>query len=446
MSVRKIVAIGGILCLVCIASVSAKGRPSKKPQGKNVILLIGDGMGPQQVQAARLVAEYRGLTLALDALDPSAALVTTHNIYGGVPDSASSGTALATGFKTENGNISMAADDVTPLPTSMELARDKGMATGIVTNTYVQDATPGVWMAHWYRRSGRDIAVQQAVSGVDVLLGSGRYYMLPVGTQGGSRTDGRNIIDEMVADGYTFVDTLDELNAVRDPGQVGLLGIFGGIWTTEYVLDRDDDPQGAPTLVEMAAKAIDVLDGRSRKGFFLVIEGAYIDWNGHDRDIAGVVAEALEFNEVVQLALDFAEADGNTLVVATADHETGGLMLGGFNEEFVDGVTCTVEFMWGLISKGMMTNEEIEEVLVSCGIENPTTAELGMITACHGEGGLSDVVAERAGVAWEYYGCDGGSHTSALVEVYAYGPGAEQFDGVADNTDIGELLFDAVSR
>jgi alkaline phosphatase len=423
--------------------VADAGKPVKPPGPsagpKNVILLIGDGMGPNQVQAARLMA---GDELAMDRLDPSSVTVTTHNISGGIPDSASTGTALATGFKTENGNISMAADDETVLPTSMELARDNGMATGIVTNTYVQDATPGVWLAHAPSRDGRSIAAQQAVAGMDVLLGSGRYYMLPKGTRGGSRTDGRNLIDEMVADGYTYVDTLDELNAVRDP-RVGLLGIFGSIWTTEYVLDRDDDPQGAPTVVEMAAKAMDVLSG-DRNGFFLVVEGAYTDWSGHNRDIGGVVSELLEFDSVVQLALDRFGGDGETLIIATADHETGGLVFvdnddANLNLDFLSGVTCTTEFMWGLISKGL----PIEEVMGNCGIENLDGDELDLIRTCK-QDGMGDVLADRAGVDWENGGCDGGNHTLAEVEVYAHGPGAEEFDSITDNTHIGQLLFSAV--
>ena len=190
---------------------------------------------------------------------------------------------------------------------------------------------------------------------MDVLLGAGRYYMLPNGTRGGSRTDGRNLIEEMVADGYTFVDRLDELNAAgrRD---LPLLGIFGSIWTTEYALDRDDDPQGAPTLVEMASKAMDVLSA-DRNGFFLVVEGAYTDWSGHNRDIGGVVSELFEFDAVVQMALERFGGDGETLIIATADHETGGLVFKDDDDQnldmdFLSGVTCTVEFMWGLISKG----------------------------------------------------------------------------------------------
>ncbi len=143
-----------VVFLLCISSASAQEQDLK-----NVILLIGDGMGPDHVQAARLMA---GGELAMDRLDLYPGYVATVNIYGGVTDSAAAGTALATGFKTANGNISMAEDDLTILETVLERAEAFGKATGLVTNLYLQDATPGVWAAHWRSRNGREIARQQA--------------------------------------------------------------------------------------------------------------------------------------------------------------------------------------------------------------------------------------------------------------------------------------------
>ena len=156
------------------------------------------------------------------------------------------------------------------------------------------------------------------------------------------------------------------------------------------------------------------------------------------------------------MALNFAAADGNTLVVATADHETGGLVLvdGTYNVPFVSKVSCTGSFMWGLIKQGMMTDDDIRMVMGGCGIKDLTMPELVKIHACGDQGsgrGISNVVSARAGVEWGSSGdlvatssCKGGTHSDALVEVYAFGPGAEQFDGIVDNTDIGQLLFSAV--
>lgn len=232
--------------------------------------------------------------------------------------------------------------------------------------------------------------------------------MLPKGKLGESRTDGRNLIVEMAADGYLYVDTVDELNAVDDEameGHIGLLGVFGSIWTIEYVLDRDPDLQHSPSLAEMAAKAIEVLS-QDPDGFFLVIEGGAIDWMATNRDIAGVIAETLEFDECVQLALDFTESNGETLVVATADHETGTLELGNVDLDFLEAITRTTEFMWGLIHKGKMP---IADVMETCAGFTPDGYEISWIED-HGEGGMADVLSARAGVTWGWSGSDNGDH------------------------------------
>jgi len=155
---------------------------------------------------------------------------------------------------------------------------------------------------------------------------------------------------------------------------------------------------------------------------------------------ASGVSEALEFDDTVQLALDRFGGDGETLIIATADHETGGLVLSGAVDlNFLSGVTCTTEFMWGLIRKGL----PIDEVMENCGIADLSPCERTLIQNCK-QDGMGDVLADRAGVDWREGGCDGGGHTETPVEVYAHGPGADQYDGITDNTQIGQLLFSAV--
>jgi alkaline phosphatase len=329
-----------------------------------------------------------------------------------------------------------------------------GKATGIVSNTYVQDATPGVWAAHWHSRSGRPVAAQQADAGLESLLGSGSYYM--TSDPPGSRTDGRNLIEEMIADGYIFAETRDQLDAaVVGPEDTGLLGIFGSIWTMTYVLDRFQDPDlsHSPTLLQMVEKAMDVLDGRSNNGFFLVIEGAYSDWLGHNLDFPGLVAETLEFEEAVQAVLDRFGGDGETLIVTTADHETGGLVVEGappvYDREFVDSIECTADYMYGQV---MNQNWDGVDIVSACFPQGGVTVEEvdAAIAACpNSEIGLSRLMASKAGgvefyqtrqdeVPWD--NCDEGSHTLTRVNVYAAGPGAEQFDDISDNTQIGQAL------
>jgi len=446
-ALKSIIGLWLVLFLVCVASASAQ-------QAKNVILLIGDGMGPNHVQAARLMKAHKNGVepLAMDLVDYEPSLANTLNFFGKVTDSAAGATALATGYKTANGNVSWRYDDAAApdglLYSVFEPAEQLGKATGIVTNVYLQDATPGVWAAKWPSRNGSAIALQQAeatYARVEVFLGSGRHYMLPKGKLGGGRTDGRNLIEDMVKAGYLYVDTLDKLNAVDAAamkGHSGLLGVFGSITTIEYVLDRDPDLQHSPSLPEMAAKAIEVLkeDG---EGFFLVIEGGAIDWMAHNRDIAGAIAETLEFDECVQLAYGFASGRDDTLVVVTADHETGALDFNSANVdlEFLDGITRTTEFMWGLIHKGKM---EIEDVMENyAGITDLLPVEEQRIKD-YGEGGMADVLSARAGVTWGWSRSDNGSHTSREVQVYAFGPGQDLFIGGL-NTDTGQSLFIAVS-
>lgn len=434
MRVRKSSWLIGLACLFWMAAAFAQSRP------KNVILLIGDGLGPEQVRSARLF-DADG-ELALDRLDRNPGLMTTEDIFGGITDSAASATAMATGYKSYYGAVSV--DEAgAPLETVLERAESLGKATGIVTSVYIEDATPAVWAAHAVRRSlYADIALQQAFAGVEVLLGSGYNYYLPKGHRmGGQRTDGRNLIAELVALGYTHVDTVEELAAV-DSSVHKLLGLFGGQWTMTYVLDRRGGKK-EPTLVDFTTKAIEVLRG-DPQGFFLVVEGGAIDWMGHNRDATGIAAETVEFDAAVQVALDFARADGSTLVVATGDHETGGLDLAGpVDLEFLRGVAATTEFMWGIIRTRSMS---IDDVLRTyAGVSTLTSAERQTIET-YGMTGISDVLSARANVVWGWSGLDDGEHTSTLIPVYAYGPGSEALEGFGlDNTDIGQQLFIAVS-
>lgn len=428
--------LGGIIGVILwlLGGVAAgAGEPPR-----NVILLIGDGMGPEHVRAARLL-DADGV-LAMDRLDPAPGLMTTHDYFGGVTDSAASGTALATGVKTYYGAISVDVDG-NRLETVLERARSAGKATGLVSSVYLEDATPAVWAAHAADRGEyASIALQQSRSGVEVLLGSGRNYYLPQGTPGGQRRDGRDLVAEMVAAGYTFVDTVDGLRAI-DASVDRLLGLFGGEWTLTYVLDRQGG-RNEPSLVDLTGAAIEVLRG-DPDGFFLMIEGGAIDWMAHNRDAAGVAAETAEFDAAVQTAFDFARADGRTLVVVTADHETGGMDFGGpVDLEFLRGITATTESMWGHIRSGRMS---VRDVLGTyAGIDDPTPSELSHIKA-HGMTGIGDVLSARAGVTWGWSGSDDGEHTHTLVPVYAYGPGAEPFDGPnLDNTDIGRTLLGTV--
>ena len=276
-----------------------------------------------------------------------------------------------------------------------------------------------------------------------MLMGGGRITYLPGGPSG---TGGPNLIEDLQDAGYEFVTDAQELADATAPDGT-MLGFFGGIAMT-YRLDRQLDAGNTePTLAEMTAKAIEVLN-RDSDGFFLMVEGGAIDWLAHKRDAAGTLGETIAFDAAVQVALDFANADGETLLVATADHETGGLTLGNqMNLAFLEGIAATTDHMWGFVSNDMMTAEQALKAFAGIGDAWPalTNQEKNTIES-FGARGISDVLSARIGLSWNGSGMKTGVHTDTKVLVFAGGPGSELFDADGfDNTDVGRLLLDAVS-
>lgn len=464
-----------IVCLIVVVAFFGAGLPSasgSEPTGptvKNVILLIGDGMGPRHVELTRLCLGVEGLVMEeMDETGPSYMTTysldpddqTTHKIT----DSAAAGTAIATGCKTYNHAISVDFDQ-NDLETVLERAEAVGKATGVITDVWIEDATPAVFASHVEDRDMYDeIALQLAYSNVTVLMGAGRGAFLPKGkgSHGGQRTDGLNLIDEMENMGYIYVDSAKELENADinlDDGDK-LLGFFGGFSAMSYDLDRQNDKTiKEPTLAEMTEKTIEVLS-QDEDGFFLMVEGGILDWCSHNRDVAGVVTETATFDDAVQVALDFAAEDGETLVVVTADHECGTLQMTSdsvrdepptyvpidpeaLDVDFIMGITATTEYMWGEIIHG----EDIEDTVLTYTGYDLSSAEVALISDADkaGEMIISDILSARAGVVWGYTGTDNGEHTFAPVPIYAYGPNAERFDDVTDNTEFGQELFVAVS-
>jgi len=463
-----------IVCLIVVVAFFVAGLPSasaSKPTGptvKNVILLIGDGMGPRHVELTRLC--LGGSELAMEEMDEMGpSYMTTYSLDPDdqtthkITDSAAAGTAIATGCKTYNHAISVDFDQ-NDLETVLERAEAVGKATGVITDVWIEDATPAVFASHVEDRDMYDeIALQLAYSNVTVLMGAGRGFFLPKGqdSQGGQRTDGLNLIDEMENMGYIYVDSAKELENAEINLIEGdrLLGLFGGFSAMSYDLDRQNDKTiKEPTLAEMTEKALEILR-QDPDGFFLMVEGGILDWCSHNRDVAGVVTETATFDEAVQVAWDFAVEDGETLVVVTADHECGTLQMTSdsvrdepptyvpiseaLDVDFIMGITATTEYMWGEIIHG----EDIEDTVLTYTGYKLSRAELKLISDADnaGEMIISNILSARAGVVWGYTGTDNGAHTFAPVPIYAYGPNAERFDDVTDNAEFGQELFVAVS-
>jgi len=449
-----------------LSSASESGPTG--PTVKNVILLIGDGMGPAHVELTRLC--LGGSELSMEEMDETGpSYMTTYSLDPDdrtthlITDSAAAGTAIATGYKTYNHAISVDFDH-SDLVTVLERAEEEGKATGVITDVWVEDATPAVFTSHVEDRDMYyEIALQMAYADVEVLMGAGRGAFLPKGkgSKGGQRTDGYNLIDEMENMGYIYVDSAKELeNAdINLDDDDKLLGFFGGFSAMTYDLDRQHDKQiGEPTLAEMTEKAIEVLS-QDEDGFFLMVEGGILDWCSHNRDVAGVVTETEAFDEAVEVAWDFAEWDEETLVVVTADHECGGLQMTSdsvgnepptfvpidpeLDVDFIMGITATTEYMWGEIIHGA----DIEATVPYYTGYDLSDDEVDLIKDAgkYGEMIISDLLSAKAGVVWGYTGTDNGQHSFAAVPIYAYGPNAERFDDVTDNTEFGQELFVAVS-
>jgi alkaline phosphatase len=292
--------------------------PDANGQPRAVILLIGDGMGEGQRTAARWQAAGQSGHLAMDAMDASG-WSRTGAADDPVTDSAAAATALATGVKTNIGVISL--DPLgNILPTILEHAQAKGMAVGLVTNVPMAHATPAAFASHVSHRSMvTEIASQMMDHQVDVLLGGGEDEFLPYTETGcypqpGKRTDGRNLIDDAVAAGYTHVCTPAAFAAVPLT-TTHLLGLFAdGGMTRPF----------SPTLAQMTQKAINIL-GQGPDGFFLMVEGGQIDWACHANDAANAITDTIDFDAAVAVAQAYAVTNPNALVIVTADHETGGM-------------------------------------------------------------------------------------------------------------------------
>jgi len=325
---------------------------AKKP--KNIILMIGDGMGTTQVYAG--LTANRGV-LFLDNFK-QIGFSKTYSASSYITDSGAGGTALATGSKSYNKAIGVNTDTVA-VENIVELAQKCGKATGVVVTDAIVGATPGAFLAHQPNRyMYEEIASDIVNSSVDVLIGGGYKFF----TQ---RKDGHNLISDLVNCGYQVLQDMNAIAKVK-AGRLAGLTAFDG---TGRVAERGDM---LPVATETAIHILSQQD----KGFFLMVEGSQIDWGSEDNNTVYTVEEMLDFDQTIGKALDFASKDGETLIVVTADHESGGFAING----------------------GNMSTGRVE----------------GAFTRLE--------------------------HTAVMVPIFAYGPGAENFIGIMENTEIAKKI------
>jgi alkaline phosphatase len=274
----------------------------------SIILMIGDGMGYQHVELARLVEFGEHGSLIMQDSDWNAS-VTTHSADAAVTDSAAAATAIATGNKTNNGLVSV-SPSLVPLETILEYAQTQGKATGIVATCHLAHATPACFMTHVDSRDNYVEIARQIVeeAAVDVLLGGGSDYF------SGSQ------ISAMITNDYSVVYNRTELAKITS-GKV--FGLFSASHM-DYEYDRDYAIQ--PSIAEMTNKSIEILSQDS-DGFFLMVEGSRIDHAAHAEDTGRNALDTIAFDKAVDVALGYVETHNNTILIVTADHETEGLIV-----------------------------------------------------------------------------------------------------------------------
>lgn len=304
--------------LALLATAQPYKAEARRPEVRNVILMIGDGMGLSSVTGLMVNGGYKPINMQRAT---ATGFVTTYSANNRVTDSAAAATAFATGHKTNNSMLSVARDS-TQLETIFEQAERRGMATGVVVTCYLPHATPAAFYAHSIGRYNiSSISSQLIASGIDVAFGGGDSLFT-------SRKDGRNLLDEARAKGYTVVDNISKLDTVHS-GQVLAVYPTGRKHMPFELQGRGD------YLPRATAKALEILGNDSpRKGFIAMVEGSLIDYGSHGNDTKVLFSEMADFDRAVGVAMDYADSHKGTLLVVLADHETGGLSINSNDEDF----------------------------------------------------------------------------------------------------------------
>ena len=453
-----------VLSFVVLAAVPARAdagaNPAAQPQVKNVIVLIADGCGAEQYTLARW---FRGEPLTLDEIRVGA--VKTYIADSVVADSAPAATAFATGVRSSAKFISVGPRKKTisvvptppedlcyrPLATVLEGAKLLGRATGIVSTSRSTHATPAAYVSHAASRNDESEIMEQLVhQNVDVVFGGGRDYLFPK-SAGGKRADSKDLSTVLQSRGYRLVRTGKELAELR-AGRV--FGLFAaGHMAPE--IDRPATAPDEPTLETMAAKAIELLSQNPR-GFFLMIEGSQVDFACHANDPSQLMSDLLMYDRAVKVALDFARRDGNTLILAMSDHNTGGMSIGSTASNGMY-TKMTVEDLVGPL-KNMKrsapelakqvgkkpTPEQVKSVVAEYWGMKITGQEAEKIAAMlvkqpdNPQNAFCDVLGPtHTLIGWTTHG-----HTGGDVPLFAFGPGRPV--GLIEGPDVARITAAAL--
>lgn len=423
--------LGTLLLLLVVATGFA--------QPKYIFYFIGDGMGPSHVLATELyLGELQGVIGRPQKLVftqfPESAFVTTFSASNGVTDSAASGTALATGTKTSNGRIGTDVDG-NDIYSVAHVAKNAGMAVGIATTVCINHATPSAFYAHNESRNNyNDIAQWMLEADYDFYAG---------GDAKCSSEQRNDLYGRAEKQGYTIVRGYNDYKAKAKKADKMMLYQKNVAEEVPYAIDRTEDDL---TLAQITKAGIDFLSKKSRKeGFFMMVEGGKIDYASHRDDAATMIHEVLDFNAAIEEAYEFYKKHKDeTLIIVTADHETGGIVL-GYTGQYkldlkvlesqkvsVDNLASMLESLkettWGKITEMVKANVGVEPRGKHNADESVSmTHDLANRIAYDAIYDLD----RKALISWA-----SGNHSGTFVPLFAIGEGADKFNGVIDNTDI----------
>jgi alkaline phosphatase len=438
---------------IVITLVLSFGSVSLAAQAKNIILMIGDGMGPAHVHAAWLYATRQlGKNFVMTEImnKGRTAYMFNDTLDSTVTESAEAATQMATGVKVHVKAISVGPDGKS-LNTILEMAKEKGKATGLVTTSGITDATPAAFAAHVDNRSKEDVIADQLIkSGTNILFGGRKSFFLPE-SEKGRRKDGRNLLNEARQNGYSVVETAEEMKKAQGERILGLFNMGNML----FEIDRKGSKE--PSLAEMTAKALEVVS-RNKDGFFLMVEAGRIDHAAHSNDIGAVISDTLAFDEAIKVAYDFQKNNPDTFLIITADHETGGLVVlphthtskefVGMNLEAISKIKASYEVRNKELGKDP-TPEKIKEVIkkyydidlkddeVKAIKENPVQ-KLDPRHFYDMDGSIAFVLRLYHSIGW---GLE--IHSATPLFLWGIGPGSDKINGWRHNTELFKIMREA---
>jgi alkaline phosphatase len=421
-----------------LLSALSLGVVAQEP--KNVIMVVGDGMGPAYTTAYRYFADDKN-TLDVEQTVFDRMLVGMASTYparisGYVTDSAAGATALATGVKSYNGAIAVNVDKK-PVSTVLEWAKEQGMKTGVAVTSQINHATPAGYSVHNESRKNYDQIADSYFDEkindhfvLDVMLGGGWDYFI---------RDDRNLVAEFKKAGYQYVDNIAHLKTANS--KQPLLGLFA-----EQGLNWALDMPPKQRLKTLTQAAVEHLE--NDQGFFLLVEASQIDWAGHSNDVGAAMSEMQDLAQTMTWLEQYVDAHPDTLLVLTADHSTGGFTIGAnkiyrWEPQWLDNLQASPY----AIAKQLMSAEKksaLAAELLGFSLNEEEKSKIEAIDTQDEEIAYQTVktlLDVRTNTGWTT-----GGHTGVDVPVFAKGPGSEMFRGMLNNTQVADNIFSLLGR